>query len=62
MDLEMNKMTWAFLRPPHALYRAAVEKDFAAARSISFLEITKWLFATTAYYFNHTDAMPQSLS
>src|SRR3954453_15935812 len=58
-DRLLNRMISAFIIPPHQLYRAAVLRDFQAARATPLSEIIAWLFTTTAYYFDHADALPQ---
>ena len=57
-DLALNRMLRAFLFPPEREYLRVVRDDFTRARQISLGRVVDFYFATTAYYFDHRDAMP----
>jgi len=58
LDLPLNEMASAFLRPPPPELRQAARTDFAAALKTSASEIMDNLFETTGYFFEHRDQMP----
>ncbi|MEP6955837.1 MAG: hypothetical protein ABI883_03350 [Chthoniobacterales bacterium] len=59
LDEALNEMAHAFLLPPTAPHIRAVREDFARARTMSWPELSGFLFQTTAYYFDHPSDMPK---
>lgn len=53
LDRAMNKMAFAFLLPPTPEHLQATKTDLIHALTMPPTEITNYLFATTAYYFDH---------
>ena len=62
LDLALNEMMFALLFPPPPEYLRAVGKDFARARQITLGSVVDFFFATTTYYFSHSDTMPECAS
>ena len=58
LDLAVNQMAYAFLLPPTPEHLHVARTEFLAALKMSGTEIPDWLFATTAYFFDHKDDMP----
>ena len=58
IDLELNKMAYAFLCPPTPEHWQVARREFLAALKMSGTDIPDWLFSTTAYFFDHQDEMP----
>lgn len=59
LDRALNQVAFAFLLPPTPEHLQATEKDLVYALKVPPTEITSYLFATTAYYFEHKDEMLQ---
>ncbi len=59
LDRALNQMAFAFLLPPTPEHLQATKKDLLYALGMPPTEITNYLFATTAFYFEHQDGMPQ---
>jgi hypothetical protein len=59
LDRALNEMAFAFLLPPTPEHLQATKHDLVYALKMAPTEITSYLFATTAYYFEHKDDMPQ---
>jgi hypothetical protein len=57
-DAGLKQMALAFLWPPTPELWHATKSDFLAAMKLPPSAITVFLFATTAYYFEHKDEMP----
>ncbi len=57
-DQSLNRMAWAFLLPPTPEQMHAVRSDFANALRMPVIDVSNWLFETTAYYFEHEAEMP----
>lgn len=60
LDRALNEVAFAFLLPPTPEHLQATKHDLAYALKMAPTEITSYLFATTAFYFDHKDDMPQS--
>jgi hypothetical protein len=58
LDRGLNQMAFAFLLPPPAELLHAARTDFVAVLAMPSTEISSFLFATTAYYFDHKEQMP----
>lgn len=58
VDLELNKMAYAFLSPPTPEHWQVARTEFLGALKMSETEIPDWLLSTTAYFFDHKDEMP----
>lgn len=58
LDGALNQMAYAFLWPPASELLQAATRDFVAAVKMPLIEIPAFLFATTAYYFDHKEDMP----
>jgi hypothetical protein len=58
VDMELNKMAYAFLLPPTPEHWQVARRDFLAHLKMSGTEIPGWLFSTTAYFFDHKEEMP----
>jgi hypothetical protein len=56
-DRAFNQMAFAFLLPPKRELIEAATTDFAAAAAMPVSDVSDYLFATTAYYFEHQDEM-----
>ncbi|MEY2508507.1 MAG: hypothetical protein QOH01_2836 [Verrucomicrobiota bacterium] len=59
LDRALNKMAFAFLLPPTPEHLRATKNDLVYALKMPPTEIISYLFATTAYYFEHKDKMLQ---
>jgi hypothetical protein len=59
LDRALNQMAFAFLLPPTPQHLHAARTDFIAALKMPPTVISSYLFATTAYYFEHKDQMPE---
>lgn len=59
LDRALNEMAFAFLLPPTPEHLAATKHDLVYALTMPPTEITAYLFATTAFYFDYQDDMPQ---
>lgn len=59
LDRALNEMAFAFLLPPTPEHLQATKHDLFHALTIPPTEITSYLFAQTAYYFEHKDEMLQ---
>lgn len=57
LDGGLRQMAFAFLWPPKADVMHAVKADFVAGMSLPPTVISDYLFATTAYYFEHKEEM-----
>ncbi|MEY2562996.1 MAG: hypothetical protein QOH88_1189 [Verrucomicrobiota bacterium] len=57
LDLALNQMAFAFLLPPTPEHWHAAQAEFARALKMPSTETSHYLFATTAYYFQHKDEM-----
>ena len=58
LDIALNQMAYAFLLPPTPEHFQAARTDFVAALTMPVTEISSVLFESTAYYFEHKEAMP----
>jgi hypothetical protein len=58
LDRALNGMAFAFLLPPTPEHLLAIKIDLIHALTIPTAEITNYLFATTAYWFEHKAEMP----
>jgi hypothetical protein len=58
LDEALNQMAFAFLLPPTSEHLRAARTEFVAALRMPVTGISSFLFATTAYYFEHKDEMP----
>lgn len=56
----LNAMARAFLVPPQPELWTAAGKDFSRARKVTLPAISRFLFATTAYFFDHPGQMAQA--
>lgn len=59
LDRALNEIAFAFLFPPTPEHLQAARHDFGYALKMPPPEVTSYLFATTAYYFEHKEEMPQ---
>jgi hypothetical protein len=59
LDRALNEMAFAFLLPPTPEHFQASKHDLVHALEMPPTEITSYLFATTAFCFEHKDEMPQ---
>jgi hypothetical protein len=59
LDRALNQMAFAFLLPPTPEHLQATKNDLVYTLKMPPTEITSYLFATTAYYFEHKDEMLQ---
>lgn len=59
LGVALNEMASAFLRPPAPEHLRVARRDFARALLITPSEVARFLFATTAFYYDHPDMMPQ---
>jgi len=59
LDRALNQMAFTFLLPPTPEHLHAARTDFVAALKMPPTVISSYLFATTAYYFEHKDQMPE---
>jgi hypothetical protein len=59
LDRALDEMAFAFLFPPTREHLQATKVDLVYALTMPTPEITSYLFATTAYYFEHKDEMWQ---
>jgi hypothetical protein len=58
-DLALNEVARGFLVPPAAPLRSVAMRDFDFATRHGETEIIESLFASTDYFFDHNDEMPQ---
>jgi hypothetical protein len=58
LDRALNGMAFAFLLPPTPEHLLATKTDLIRALTMPATEITNYLFATTAYCFEHKAEMP----
>jgi len=58
LDRSLNQMAFAFLWPPSPELRHAIRTDLVAGLKQPSTLISEYLFATTAYYFQHQAEMP----
>jgi hypothetical protein len=58
LDRALNQMAFAFLWPPSPELRHAIRTDAAMGVRQPSTLISEYLFATTAYYFQHQAEMP----
>jgi hypothetical protein len=58
LDRALNEMAFAFLLPPTSEHWQATQTDLFQALTMRPTEITNYLFATTAYCFEHEKEMP----
>ena len=58
LDRSLNQMAFAFLWPPSPELRHAIRTDLVTGLMQSSTLISEYLFATTAYYFQHRAEMP----
>jgi hypothetical protein len=58
VDAGLKQMAFAFLWPPTPELWHAVKTDFLTVMSLPSTVISDYLFATTAYYFEHKEEMP----
>ena len=59
LDRALNQMAFAFLLPPTPEHLQVTKADLVYALTMPPTEITSYLFATTAYYYEHKDQMLQ---
>jgi hypothetical protein len=59
LDRALNQMALTFLLPPTPEHLHAARSDFVAGLKMPPTVISSYLFATTAYYFEHKDQMPE---
>jgi hypothetical protein len=59
LDRALNEMAFAFLLPPTPEHLQVTKADLVYALTMPPTEITTYLFATTAYYYEHKDQMVQ---
>lgn len=57
LDRALNEMAYAFLLPPTHEHLQVTKQDLARALTMPTTEIASYLFATTAFYFEHKDEM-----
>lgn len=58
-DEALNALAISFLLPPNREHLREAGADFERARSMTFSGIAQFLFATTAFYWDHQDWMTQ---
>ena len=58
LDRSLNQMAFAFLWPPSPELRHAIRTDLVTGLMQPSTLISEYLFATTAYYFQHQAEMP----
>ena len=58
LDRSLNQMAFAFLWPPSPELRHAMRTDLVTGLTQPSTLISEYLFATTAYYFQHQAEMP----
>jgi hypothetical protein len=59
LDRALNQMAFVFLFPPTPEHLQATKNDLVYTLRMPPTEITSYLFATTAFYFEHKDEMLQ---
>jgi hypothetical protein len=58
LDAGFKQMAFTFLWPPTPELWNIIKTDFLAVLSLPSTDISDYLFATTAFYFQHEDGMP----
>lgn len=58
LDRALNEIAFAFLLPPTPEHWQVTKNDLVYALTLPATEIASYLFATTAFYFEHKDQMP----
>jgi hypothetical protein len=58
LDAGFKQMAFTFLWPPTPELWNLIKTDFLAVLSLPSTDISDYLFATTAFYFQHKDGMP----
>jgi hypothetical protein len=58
LDAGFKQMAFTFLWPPTPELWNIIKTDLVAVLKLPSTEISDYLFATTAFYFNHKDGMP----
>jgi hypothetical protein len=60
LDRALNEMAFAFLLPPTPPHLEFTKADLVNALTMPTTEIASYLFATTAFYFEHKKEMPDA--